>query len=581
FDESKKEQKDREKDISDQYATTDMEPNMESMIHSKHKIGSGEQAEDARIKPGTFSMESFLNVFDMDIDNNGPFSLDSKENQTNISKAKTEGYGDSAIDEGDIKTQREPKTESQQYETNDRQSQGLSSDGLLEQHVNSQLIANTENVKLETEGITASGNILEEIYDDEDLQYILNITHNLESMKQNVSNESQDEPYVEESSPEAANNDKDLESATNVKEEHDDDDAAETSTDDVTIKQGNLINKENGVKTRIIFGDLAIRPKESATEEQNQQSDSSVNITRIRGVVTDVDYASEMTIINHNDENAEKAATALPSPLEIRSTALPRYLENSSELHVSQNDQGINVAIQKIEESLEIKSHEEPSPEVVIKALESATNVKEDADVANACTNFHCRRGKMCKTDELGNPFCACQDPNYCLPSNRNDLVCGTDNKTYTSACQLFGKKCLLEGTKEGNHLHLDYQGPCKHIPPCTEYELALFPFRMRDWLKNVLMQLYERDQENIGLLSEKQKSKVKKIYEDEKRLQEGDHNIELLAKDFQKNYHMYVYPVHWQFHQLDQHSMDRYPASHCELPVGHELKESYQCCRM
>ncbi|CAN2388998.1 Secreted protein acidic and rich in cysteine Ca binding region, partial [Pristimantis euphronides] len=171
----------------------------------------------------------------------------------------------------------------------------------------------------------------------------------------------------------------------------------------------------------------------------------------------------------------------------------------------------------------------------------------------------------MCKSDEHENPFCTCQDPDYCLPSNRNDLVCGTDNKTYPSACHLFGTKCHLEGTKEGSHLHLDYQGACKYIPPCTEYELELFPFRMRDWLKNVLMQLYERDQENMGFLSEKQKSKVRKIYEDEKRLQEGDHNFDLLVKDFQKNYHMYVYPVHWQFHQLDQHSMDRL-LTHSEL---------------
>ncbi|CAJ0940308.1 unnamed protein product [Ranitomeya imitator] len=167
--------------------------------------------------------------------------------------------------------------------------------------------------------------------------------------------------------------------------------------------------------------------------------------------------------------------------------------------------------------------------------------------------------------------------------------VCGTDNKTYTSACHLFGTKCLLEGTKEGNHLHLDYQGPCKYIPTCTEYELTHFPFRMRDWLKNVLMQLYERDKENTGLLSEKQKSKasqVKKIYDNEKRLRESDPNIELLVKDFQKNYNMYVYPVHWQFHQLDQHLVDRL-LTHSELaalrasliPIEHCVKAFLQEC--
>lgn len=41
-------------------------------------------------------------------------------------------------------------------------------------------------------------------------------------------------------------------------------------------------------------------------------------------------------------------------------------------------------------------------------------------------------------------------------------------------------------------------------IPPCLKSELAHFPLRMRDWLKNVLLQLYEQD-----FLTDKQRSKV------------------------------------------------------------------------
>lgn len=52
----------------------------------------------------------------------------------------------------------------------------------------------------------------------------------------------------------------------------------------------------------------------------------------------------------------------------------------------------------------------------------------------------------------------------------------------------------------------------------------------------------------------------VKKIFESERRLHAGDHSVELLAQDFEKNYNMYIYPVHWQFAQLDQHPSDRYP---------------------
>lgn len=51
----------------------------------------------------------------------------------------------------------------------------------------------------------------------------------------------------------------------------------------------------------------------------------------------------------------------------------------------------------------------------------------------------------------------------------------------------------------------------------------------------------------------------VKKIYENEKRLQAGEHSLDLLALDFEKNYNMYIFPVHWQFGQLDQHPVDGY----------------------
>ena len=45
-------------------------------------------------------------------------------------------------------------------------------------------------------------------------------------------------------------------------------------------------------------------------------------------------------------------------------------------------------------------------------------------------------------------------------------------------------------------------------IAPCLDNELSEFPLRMRDWLKNVLVTLYERDEDN-NLLNEKQKLRV------------------------------------------------------------------------
>ncbi|KAM9294881.1 SPARC-like protein 1 [Morus bassanus] len=217
--------------------------------------------------------------------------------------------------------------------------------------------------------------------------------------------------------------------------------------------------------------------------------------------------------------------------------------------------------------------------------MESANNRSEKA-LLDPCRNFHCRRGKVCLVGKQGKPTCICQDPAACPSTKDYEHVCGTDNKTYDGTCQLFGTKCQLEGTKKGRQLHLDYMGSCKYIPYCTDYEVDQFPLRMRDWLKNILMQYYERDLDTFGFLTEKQRSKVKKIYQNDKRLMAGDHTVELLLHDFEKNYHMYVYPVHWQFHQLDQHPVDRL-LTHTELaplraslvPMEHCITRFFQKC--
>uniref|UniRef100_A0A8D1ALQ9 SPARC-like protein 1 n=1 Tax=Sus scrofa TaxID=9823 RepID=A0A8D1ALQ9_PIG len=196
----------------------------------------------------------------------------------------------------------------------------------------------------------------------------------------------------------------------------------------------------------------------------------------------------------------------------------------------------------------------------------------------DSCMSFQCKRGHICKADQQGKPHCVCQDPVTCPPTKLLDQVCGTDNQTYASSCHLFATKCRLEGTKKGHQLQLDYFGACKSIPACTDFEVTQFPLRMRDWLKNILMQLYEPNPEHAGYLNEKQRNKVKKIYLDEKRLLAGDHSIDLLLRDFKKNYHMYVYPVHWQFSELDQHPRDRV-LTHSELaPLRASLVPMEHC---
>ncbi|KAJ3587750.1 hypothetical protein NHX12_011347 [Muraenolepis orangiensis] len=162
------------------------------------------------------------------------------------------------------------------------------------------------------------------------------------------------------------------------------------------------------------------------------------------------------------------------------------------------------------------------------------------------CLNHHCKKGKVCEADEDNSPMCVCQDPSTCTPATGDfEHVCGTDNKTYDSSCHFFATKCALEGTKKGHKLHLDYIGPCKFLETCVDLELSEFPLRMRDWLKNVLVTLFERDEDN-NLLTEKQKVRVQKIFENVKRLDAGEHSLDLLAHDFEKNYNMYIFPRTW-----------------------------------
>uniref|UniRef100_A0A8D2JLC9 SPARC-like protein 1 n=1 Tax=Sciurus vulgaris TaxID=55149 RepID=A0A8D2JLC9_SCIVU len=234
-------------------------------------------------------------------------------------------------------------------------------------------------------------------------------------------------------------------------------------------------------------------------------------------------------------------------------------------------------------------------PEVYQEAKKAGSSSNEDdassggnvgVHSVDSCVNFQCKRGHICKAEQQGKPHCVCQDPATCPPAKPLDQACGTDNQTYASSCHLFATKCRLEGTKKGHQLQLDYFGACKSIPACTDFEVAQFPLRMRDWLKNILMQLYEPNPKHAGYLNEKQRSKVKKIYLDEKRLLAGDHPIELLLRDFKKNYHMYVYPVHWQFNELDQHPTDRV-LTHSELaplraslvPMEHCITRFFEEC--
>ncbi|XP_019818633.2 SPARC-like protein 1 [Bos indicus] len=241
---------------------------------------------------------------------------------------------------------------------------------------------------------------------------------------------------------------------------------------------------------------------------------------------------------------------------------------------------------ENVDSSETVENQQAKKAESSLKEDEHSTEGNTRVHSVDSCLSFQCKRGHICKADQHGKPYCVCQDPASCPPTKLLDQVCGTDNQTYASSCHLFATKCRMERTKKGHQLHLDYFGACKTIPACTDFEVTQFPLRMRDWLKNILVQLYEPNPEHSGYLNEKQRNKVKKIYLDEKRLLAGDHSIDLLLRDFKKNYHMYVYPVHWQFSELDQHPRDRV-LTHSELaplraslvPMEHCITRFFEEC--
>lgn len=308
-------------------------------------------------------------------------------------------------------------------------------------------------------------------------------------------------------------------------------------------------------------------------------------------LLLDLTDVSHMTPRNHGAETDSVNDDAKPSPADD-------YFVPSQDFTEAGKGQSISYHLKYEEERDRAHKKEnadasEPGDHQGDQKAQSSSNEEEAsseghmrAHGADSCVNFQCKRGHVCQAEPQGAPRCVCQDPETCPPAKPLDQACGTDNQTYASSCHLFATKCRLEGTKKGHQLQLDYFGACKAIPVCTDFEVAQFPLRMRDWLKNILMQLYEPNPKHAGYLNEKQRSKVKKIYLDEKRLLAGDHPIELLLRDFKKNYHMYVYPVHWQFSELDRHPMDRI-LTHSELaplraslvPMEHCITRFFEEC--
>ncbi|XP_058883845.1 SPARC-like protein 1 [Acipenser ruthenus] len=335
---------------------------------------------------------------------------------------------------------------------------------------------------------------------------------------------------------------------------------------------------------------------EAQEDEGEKQEDNSRS--HQDEAVQDVTDSTQESEISSNDSADPSKDNVSKKNKNVQAKKATEQGNGHQELPKSDQNEQLEASDNTVEKSRKRKYGKQASVigmnPVLIRATEDlypqdglARTVNVQEALINPCEGIRCKRGKTCKANEENKPECVCQDPSSCLPSvNEFEHVCGTDNKTYDTSCQLFATKCSLEGTKKGHRLHLDYTGSCKYIAPCLNDELAQFPLRMRDWLKNVLLQLFELDMKTPGFLTAKQHLRAQKIYESQRHLQAGDHSIELLARDFEKNYNMYIYPVHWQFAQMDQHQADRH-LSHSELaslrapliPMEHCTSQFFQEC--
>ena len=68
------------------------------------------------------------------------------------------------------------------------------------------------------------------------------------------------------------------------------------------------------------------------------------------------------------------------------------------------------------------------------------------------CSATQCADDEQCQVDETGRAQCLCPGP--CPPVHRP--VCGSDRRTYSSACQLQRESCLQK-----RNLSLHYEGVC------------------------------------------------------------------------------------------------------------------------
>ncbi|KAI6189276.1 putative effector protein [Aphelenchoides besseyi] len=169
----------------------------------------------------------------------------------------------------------------------------------------------------------------------------------------------------------------------------------------------------------------------------------------------------------------------------------------------------------------------------------------------NPCDDHVCGWGKECVVDKKNRPVCECIAKCPEFNNDPEDQVCGSNNQTFPSLCELYRQRCLCK--KRGNpacdspafsKVHLEYLGACKELDTCTDALMAQFPDRMADWLFQVMKEMKKRREL---------------------------HNLEweeLLSQSETDDEKRHVYPIIWKFCDLDIKPHDKHVSHHELIPI-------------
>ncbi|XP_076815064.1 SPARC-like isoform X2 [Clavelina lepadiformis] len=205
-----------------------------------------------------------------------------------------------------------------------------------------------------------------------------------------------------------------------------------------------------------------------------------------------------------------------------------------------------------------------------------------EAELIDPCKNVQCKPGRECVVTATKEAKCRCMSE--CPQTeSEHEKVCANNNVTYASECDLYRTKCLAkhDNVEWGKHLKVEYYGPCKELSPCGDVELSEFPTRMRSWLKNLYLQLFDMEEE-FGGLSDEQRNHGRRLVANRVRVEEFERQtVEEMSRELEQFYPLYVYPVHWKFSTLDVDPKDSYlskrelePMSAALIPFEHCAKD-------